>query len=114
MRLSQLARLSISVACLALSGLAFGQTKWDLASGYPPGNFHTENLEQFTKDVDAATQGKLKITLHSNASLFKLPEIWNCDDCSCRDSSFGGIGLPAGRKRGSGAGDRHHIAKTLR
>ena len=75
MRLSQLARLSISVACLALSGLAFGQTKWDLASGYPPGNFHTENLEQFTKDVDAATQGKLKITLHSNASLFKLPEI---------------------------------------
>ena len=75
MRLSQLARLSISVACLALSGLAFGQTKWDLASGYPPGNFHTENLDQFTKDVDAATQGKLKITLHSNASLFKLPEI---------------------------------------
>ena len=75
MRLSQLARLSISVACMAVSGLTFGQTKWDLASGYPPGNFHTENLEQFTKDVDAATQGKLKITLHSNASLFKLPEI---------------------------------------
>jgi TRAP-type C4-dicarboxylate transport system substrate-binding protein len=60
---------------MAVSGLTFGQTKWDLASGYPPGNFHTENLEQFTKDVDAATQGKLKITLHSNASLFKLPEI---------------------------------------
>ena len=75
MRLSQLARLSISVACMAVSGLTFGQTKWDLASGYPPGNFHTENLEQFTKDVDAATQGQLKITLHSNASLFKLPEI---------------------------------------
>ena len=75
MRLSQLARLSISVACMAVSGLTFGQTKWDLASGYPPGNFHTENLEQFTKDVDAATQGKLKITLHSHASLFKLPEI---------------------------------------
>jgi len=30
---------------------------------------------QFAKDVDAATGGKLKITVHSNASLFKAPEI---------------------------------------
>ena len=38
-------------------------------------NFHTENLQQFADDVDKATGGKLKITVHANASLFKAPEI---------------------------------------
>ena len=42
---------------------------------YPATNFHTENIAQFIADVDKATAGKLKITLHANASLFKAPEI---------------------------------------
>jgi TRAP-type C4-dicarboxylate transport system substrate-binding protein len=46
-----------------------------LPTAYPANNFHTENLQQFTNDVDKATGGKLKITVHSNASLFKAPEI---------------------------------------
>jgi len=54
---------------------AFAQTKWDLPTAYPANNFHTENLAQFTTDVDKATGGKLKIQLHPNASLFKAPEI---------------------------------------
>ena len=56
-------------------GAAQAQTKWDLAAAYPATNFHTENLAQFAKDVDAATAGKLKITVHANAALFKAPEI---------------------------------------
>lgn len=68
------------LAATALTGAiasmsAFAQTKWDLASAYPPANFHTQNLTQFASDVDKATGGKLKITVHSNASLFKAPEI---------------------------------------
>jgi TRAP-type transport system periplasmic protein len=62
-------------AALLLAGAAQAQTKWDLPSAYPPSNFHTENLVQFAADVDKATAGKLKITVHSNASLFKAPEI---------------------------------------
>ena len=58
-----------------VSGSAIAQTKWDLPTAYPPSNFHTENLQQFVADVDKATGGKLKITLHPNASLFKAPEI---------------------------------------
>jgi TRAP-type C4-dicarboxylate transport system substrate-binding protein len=54
---------------------AFAQTKWDLPAAYPASNFHTENLEQFAKDVDKLSGGKLKITVHANASLFKAPEI---------------------------------------
>ncbi|HZV93549.1 MAG TPA: TRAP transporter substrate-binding protein [Caldimonas sp.] len=67
-----------SVAVLALAGAAFGvaaQTKWDLPAAYPATNFHTENLQHFADDVDKATGGKLKITVHANASLFKANEI---------------------------------------
>lgn len=68
-------KFALSVAALALAGQAAAQTKWDLPAGYPAGNFHTENLVQFASDVDKASGGKLKITVHPNASLFKAPEI---------------------------------------
>ena len=69
-------RLLVSTAlALALSSTAMAQTKWDLPAAYPAGNFHTENLVQFANDVDKATGGKLKITVHANASLFKANEI---------------------------------------
>ncbi|HET6827844.1 MAG TPA: TRAP transporter substrate-binding protein [Ramlibacter sp.] len=81
MRTSSLASrraLAKGAAVLALCSFAAGawaQTKWDLASAYPATNFHTENLAAFAADVDKATNGQLKITVHSNASLFKAPEI---------------------------------------
>ena len=62
-------------AAVAAVGTASAQTKWDLAAAYPATNFHTENLTAFAADVDKATAGKLKITVHANASLFKAPEI---------------------------------------
>ncbi|ACM32841.1 MAG: TRAP transporter substrate-binding protein [Diaphorobacter nitroreducens] len=68
-----------AVALAALTGLCapalHAQTKWDLAAAYPATNFHTENLAQFISDVDKGSGGKLKITLHANAALFKAPEI---------------------------------------
>ena len=54
---------------------ASAQTKWDMPTAYPATNFHTENITQFVADVDRASGGKLKITVHANASLFKAPEI---------------------------------------
>jgi TRAP-type C4-dicarboxylate transport system substrate-binding protein len=67
---------STTAIVLAFSATgSFAQTKWDLPAAYPATNFHTENLTQFAKDVDAASGGKLKITVHANASLFKAPEI---------------------------------------
>ena len=64
------------VAALGFTALAASaQTKWDMPTGYPAANFHTENINQFAADVDKATAGKLKITVHANASLFKAPEI---------------------------------------
>ena len=60
---------------ILISSFAFAETKWDLPSAYPTSNFHTENLQQFANDIDKATGGKLKITVHSNGSLFKANEI---------------------------------------
>ena len=69
-------RLSLSLAGAVLLSLpAVAQTKWNLPAAYPSDNFHTENLVQFSKDVADATGGKLQITVHANASLFKAPEI---------------------------------------
>jgi TRAP-type C4-dicarboxylate transport system substrate-binding protein len=69
-------KFGLMAAALALSvPAALAQTKWDLPAAYPASNFHSVNLEQFAKDVDKATGGKLKITVHANASLYKAPEI---------------------------------------
>jgi TRAP-type C4-dicarboxylate transport system substrate-binding protein len=51
------------------------QTKWDLPAAYPASNFHSVTLTEFANDVDKASGGKLKITVHAGASLFKAPEI---------------------------------------
>ncbi len=68
-------QLSLAAAAIALTTSAFAQTKWDLATAYPATNFHTVNINQFAADVDKASGGKLKITVHPNAALFKAPEI---------------------------------------
>jgi TRAP-type C4-dicarboxylate transport system substrate-binding protein len=68
-------KYALTLALLIMNSTGFAQTKWDLPTAYPAGNFHTENITQFAKDVDTATGGKLKITVHANASLFKAPEI---------------------------------------
>ena len=60
---------------LSLSLGAAAQHKWDMPTPYPATNFHTENIIQFAADVEKASGGKLKITVHPGASLFKAPEI---------------------------------------
>jgi TRAP-type C4-dicarboxylate transport system substrate-binding protein len=65
--------LAASAAFLSLPATA--QTTWDLPAAYPATNFHSVNLATFASDVDKATGGKLKITVHPGASLFKAPEI---------------------------------------
>lgn len=64
-----------AVLALAASAAAQAQQKWDLPTGYPANNFHTENIVQFVADIEKAAPGKLAITLHPAGSLFKLNEI---------------------------------------
>jgi TRAP-type C4-dicarboxylate transport system substrate-binding protein len=77
MTFRSLARLGLVAAgaLFVLATAAQAQTKWNLPSAYPANNPHTENLAAFAKEVEQATGGKLAITLHPAASLFKAPEI---------------------------------------
>jgi TRAP-type C4-dicarboxylate transport system substrate-binding protein len=69
------AAFAFGVSALAFAAPAAAQTKWNLPAAYPADNPHSENLVLFAKDVEAATGGKLTITVHPGASLFKAPEI---------------------------------------
>ena len=64
-----------AVALVLTGGAVSAQTKWDMATAYPDGNFHTRNIRQFTDEVAKASGGKLQIVVHSGASLIKMPEI---------------------------------------
>jgi TRAP-type C4-dicarboxylate transport system substrate-binding protein len=67
-----------SAAALTMAGTAAhaqSPIKWDLPTAYPVSSFQTENLQIFANEVDKATAGKLKITLHPGASLYKANEI---------------------------------------
>lgn len=68
-------RLLLAWAAALAMPAAHADTKWDLPSGYAANTFQVQNLQQFADDVAKATSGKLRITLHPNASLFKANEI---------------------------------------
>ena len=70
-----LAASAVMLSLASWGSITQAQVKLDLAAAYAPGNFHTENLVSFANDVDKATAGKVKITVHANASLFKATEI---------------------------------------
>lgn len=63
------------IAALVAAGAAHAQTTWKLATGYRAESFHTQNILQFARDVEAATGGRLKVEVAPNNSLVKLPEI---------------------------------------
>ena len=67
--------MAMAFAVSGMTTAVMAQTKWDLPAAYPATNFHSVTLSEFATDVDKATSGKLKITVHAGASLFKAPEI---------------------------------------
>ncbi|HWD22577.1 MAG TPA: TRAP transporter substrate-binding protein [Burkholderiales bacterium] len=69
----RVSKLLIGVSALLASAAAFAQAKWDMPTPYSDGTFHTKNARQFVQE--ATKGGKLQITVHSNGSLIKHPEI---------------------------------------
>lgn len=66
------------IAALCAAGAAHAQNsavQWKLATGYRAESFHTQNIFEFAREVNEATQGQLKIEVHPNNSLAKLAEI---------------------------------------
>lgn len=65
------ARRAILSAAPALLGLrpAFAQARWQAASGFAEGNYHTRNLRQFI------AESGLDVALHANGALLPQPQI---------------------------------------
>ncbi len=73
-----------------------------------------ENITLFAQDVEAATGGKLKITVHANASLFKAPEIKRAVQGSQRPGRRDPAGATSPtRTRSSALDGRPFLATTL-
>jgi TRAP-type C4-dicarboxylate transport system substrate-binding protein len=68
MTLLRLLLLAAAGAMTLAASPASAQTKSNLPAAYPPDNPHSENLALFAKDVAAATDNKLQITVHTGAS----------------------------------------------
>jgi TRAP-type C4-dicarboxylate transport system substrate-binding protein len=74
--MTQLSRRALLATPALLAGAAVqAQTRWQMATPYPDGNFHTRNIREFIADIEQATGGRLAIQLHSNASLLPMPQI---------------------------------------
>ena len=62
-------------SALMLSTSAIAETQWIMASGYPEDSFFTQNIRMFIDEVEAASDGELKIDLRANGELIKLDAI---------------------------------------
>ncbi|GAA4258294.1 C4-dicarboxylate ABC transporter substrate-binding protein [Azospirillum formosense] len=71
---TRLAAAAFGIGLCATPVAAFAET-WDMPTPYPDTNLHTITVRQFAEGVKAATNGKIQITVHSNGSLVKHPEI---------------------------------------
>jgi TRAP-type C4-dicarboxylate transport system substrate-binding protein len=75
--MKNLSRRNVLAAPFILTPLAIrdaqAQARWQVATGYPDGNFHTRNIRGFLDEVKAQTG--IDAQLHSNGSLLPMPQI---------------------------------------
>lgn len=57
-----------------LAGTAHAET-WDMPTPYPDGSLTTPLVREFAAEIKTITKGKVDVTVHSNGSLVKHPEI---------------------------------------
>lgn len=67
-------KIAAAAAFAAMTSPALA-ADWNLASPYPEGSHQTRNQKLFAEDVAKVTGGRVKVTVHAAASLYKLPEI---------------------------------------
>ncbi len=72
--MKNLGKWAIVPLLFGASAIASAET-WNLATGYPDTNFHTENIRWFADQVEKETGGALKIEVHSGASMYKVAEL---------------------------------------
>ena len=75
MTLHRRALLSATGLATLAPAAARAQARWQMATPYADGNFHTRNIRAFVQEIEQAAGGRLSIQVHSNGSLLRMPEI---------------------------------------
>jgi len=75
--LNRRALIATGAATLAAGGASAqgAGARWQMATAYPDGNFHTRNIRQFVTELEQTLGGRVTVQLHSNASLLPMPQI---------------------------------------
>lgn len=68
-------KTAIIALILSLPVAANADTVWNMPTNYADQQFQTQNIRWFVEEVEKRTEGRLKINIHSNASLYKMAEI---------------------------------------
>ncbi len=71
----QLSCILLALCCSLIGTGAATAADWKMASGYPDNSYLTLNVREFLANVEKQTGGAIKVTLHNNQSLVKLPDI---------------------------------------
>ncbi|WP_424814640.1 TRAP transporter substrate-binding protein [Roseococcus sp. YIM B11640] len=72
MNVTRRSLLAAGAAAPLTPSLASAQTRWQMATAYPDGNFHTRNIQAFIADLQSAN---VAVQLHSNAALLPMGQI---------------------------------------
>ncbi len=70
-----LSKLLAAIGFAAIASVSAANTNLSVATAYQDTNFHTQNIVRFAADVEEMTGGEVSFTLHTGASLLKMPEI---------------------------------------
>lgn len=71
----RLPSMLLALCCVFVGIGAATAADWKMASGYPDNSYLTQNVREFLANVEKQTGGAIKVTLHNNQSLVKLPDI---------------------------------------
>lgn len=69
------ARAGLLGLTMLLPAVSAHAVELQMASGYADANFLTKTVRAFIDDVDKRTNGEVKIVLHNNQTLVKLPDM---------------------------------------
>lgn len=70
-----LAAIAAGAALRPAASRAQGTARWQMATPYAEGSYHTRNIRQFLDDLSAATEGRVQAQVHTNGSLLPMPQI---------------------------------------
>ncbi len=65
----------VVVASALVLSTAVSAERWDVATGFPEGNFQTQNVYYFGEQLEELTGGAITLQVHSGMSLYRQPEI---------------------------------------